>query len=609
MVYVVVLNSQSRGAEVKNIVSLSFYFLTLILVGAVVPHTSAMPYEESKFVFDETHEFFTNDSSPVFSSSFAGNPGNTLGQQRLLAFKQALKIIESELRITQPINLNLIVENIVRNDSETCNVFARATYAVSYFQQGDGLIPDTLYPGALVNQLAGFDVLGNEGDEVTVTLNKLIADGKCDRSYFYGFAAATFFSSRKYLDFIDLMLHEISHGLGFERRPLGDASPFVWEQFLYVGGEQAIYAGLSSEQAVEARSQVKNIVFNGRLTRNTLQRLMREPVRLKKLETMEYLDITFNELTNARPVSAPGIVAPLVQLDFNTCEPQSDIAGAIVLLPSGCASADFEAILNNEASQVQGISDAIEGGAMAVITTISSISRRFNLTNDSPIPVVAVTVSEYRALIASLSNGDEATYRLFLEPRSIAGADIFNRPYLDSGAPFLSPIHWDSSLNLRSGGHKIKRVLQESAISVTGFEPKRRSLGLNIPSLIDIGWAAKSCGNGRLDVYEECDDGNIVSGDGCEQNCLLPGICGDGIVQEQTEQCDNGAQNNDIEANACRSICSSAFCGDGVIDANEQCDNGKRNGQLGSSCTHHCQLRSAFPIDILKLEAISRFFK
>ena len=29
------------------------------------------------------------------------------------------------------------------------------------------------------------------------------------------------------------------------------------------------------------------------------------------------------------------------------------------------------------------------------------------------------------------------------------------------------------------------------------------------------------CGNGVIDAGEECDDGNIISGDGCESDCTL----------------------------------------------------------------------------------------
>lgn len=45
-----------------------------------------------------------------------------------------------------------------------------------------------------------------------------------------------------------------------------------------------------------------------------------------------------------------------------------------------------------------------------------------------------------------------------------------------------------------------------------------------------------TCGNGTVDMGEECDDGNCVANDTCNNNCKLP-YCGDGIVQAP-EVCD-----------------------------------------------------------------------
>jgi hypothetical protein len=49
--------------------------------------------------------------------------------------------------------------------------------------------------------------------------------------------------------------------------------------------------------------------------------------------------------------------------------------------------------------------------------------------------------------------------------------------------------------------------------------------------------------------------------------------CGDGIVQVG-EECDDGVENSDTAANACRTTCVPASCGDGVVDAGEECDSG-----------------------------------
>jgi cysteine-rich repeat protein len=58
------------------------------------------------------------------------------------------------------------------------------------------------------------------------------------------------------------------------------------------------------------------------------------------------------------------------------------------------------------------------------------------------------------------------------------------------------------------------------------------------------------CGNGRLEGDEECDDGNVASGDGCSDTCRSE--CGDGVVQAAGEQCDDG---NRTDGDGCSQFC------------------------------------------------------
>ncbi len=49
------------------------------------------------------------------------------------------------------------------------------------------------------------------------------------------------------------------------------------------------------------------------------------------------------------------------------------------------------------------------------------------------------------------------------------------------------------------------------------------------------------CGNGLLDPGEACDDGNHVSGDGCDEDCSSDETCGNGVLDEDRgEECDDG---------------------------------------------------------------------
>jgi len=82
------------------------------------------------------------------------------------------------------------------------------------------------------------------------------------------------------------------------------------------------------------------------------------------------------------------------------------------------------------------------------------------------------------------------------------------------------------------------------------------------------------CGDGILDVNEECDDGNLVDGDGCSSVCVKElelngevGVAGLGKTRDQ------------------------AICGDTILDEGETCDDG--NFINGDGCSANCQKEEA----------------
>ncbi|MBP9827672.1 DUF4215 domain-containing protein [Patescibacteria group bacterium] len=115
------------------------------------------------------------------------------------------------------------------------------------------------------------------------------------------------------------------------------------------------------------------------------------------------------------------------------------------------------------------------------------------------------------------------------------------------------------------------------------------------------------CGDGYLDVAngEECEDGNVASGDGCSSSCLREGrdtfgVCGNEVVDRTPagagEDCDDGAR---VSGDGCSADCLSegssaigATCGNNDIARNvttlagEECDDG--NGTNNDGCSAQC---------------------
>ena len=97
------------------------------------------------------------------------------------------------------------------------------------------------------------------------------------------------------------------------------------------------------------------------------------------------------------------------------------------------------------------------------------------------------------------------------------------------------------------------------------------------------------CGDGNPDPGEQCDDGNNINGDGCENDCTPTPICGDGIVGNTPgETCDPPASvptTPSGNTNVCRENCT--YCGDGIVNNGEACDDG--NNVNFDGCSTSCQ--------------------
>ncbi len=94
-----------------------------------------------------------------------------------------------------------------------------------------------------------------------------------------------------------------------------------------------------------------------------------------------------------------------------------------------------------------------------------------------------------------------------------------------------------------------------------------------------------NCGDGKLEAPgEECDDGNAVDDDACNNECF-DNFCGDGAVNNG-EECDDG---NEINEDDCRNDCTARFCGDGIVDTGETCEMpGDPAGAQGLPCRDDC---------------------
>jgi len=93
-----------------------------------------------------------------------------------------------------------------------------------------------------------------------------------------------------------------------------------------------------------------------------------------------------------------------------------------------------------------------------------------------------------------------------------------------------------------------------------------------------------TCGDGLLVGSETCDDRNRISDDGCSDNCLIEPGC----VCLTDRSCSCVLCVAGVAANG--GACDGPRCGDGVISGGEECDDGG-TGDIGGypGCTSSCR--------------------
>jgi hypothetical protein len=140
-----------------------------------------------------------NDPTPV--SPFDGNPGTTLGEQRLNAVRYAAEIWGAAL--DSDVDIRAVIVS-----APGCPFGGYTSVSVVVRDFVGAPLANTWYPIALANKLAGMD-LCPEGGSCTSSDDMTIAVGR-DCGLYLGLLSTGFGTH-----LVSLMLHELGHGLGF----------------------------------------------------------------------------------------------------------------------------------------------------------------------------------------------------------------------------------------------------------------------------------------------------------------------------------------------------------------------------------------------------------
>jgi hypothetical protein len=154
-----------------------------------------------------------NDPTPV--EPVGGNDGETLGEQRRIAFEHAAAILGSRLSSSVPIRIAAGFNDQLScaANSATLGAASPVTFTAN-FSGASAAEANVFYPVALANALRGERVDGTE-DDIRGEFNPRIdTDAEClqGNGWYYGIDGAT---PSDQPSFVSTVEHELTHGLGF----------------------------------------------------------------------------------------------------------------------------------------------------------------------------------------------------------------------------------------------------------------------------------------------------------------------------------------------------------------------------------------------------------
>ena len=204
-----------------------------------------------------------NDETVV--APVGGNPGTTLGEQRLNVIRRAGEIWLEHLDTDQDIVIRAETSDLTCDNQGA--VFASAGPNLLFRDFTGAPFPATYYPVALANQIAGRDLSGGHDINLQFNLN-LDDDPTCNMltgGWYYGYDH----NHNGSADLLVTLLHEFGHGLGFaefsdpDNGELFDGFPDIYNRMVMDLSTGKHWHEMTDGERLASQTNDPNVVWTG----------------------------------------------------------------------------------------------------------------------------------------------------------------------------------------------------------------------------------------------------------------------------------------------------------------------------------------------------------
>ncbi len=231
---------------------------TALMVGATAAQANAT------FVIynaDGPGEGF-NDPTPA--TPVGGNPGTTLGQQRINAFQHAASVWGATLDSTVPITIVAAFNPLSCNATSAVLGSAGPRWIFSDFPGAP--VPGTWYHASLTSKLAGEDPVPDDA-MISAQFNSNLGQVGCltGSPFYLGLDG----DHGNAIDLVTVLLHEFGHGLGFSTVTNGGTGaqlggqPSIYDHFAYDNVLGKTWVAMTDAERAFSATNPRQLAWNG----------------------------------------------------------------------------------------------------------------------------------------------------------------------------------------------------------------------------------------------------------------------------------------------------------------------------------------------------------
>lgn len=434
-----------------------------------------------------------NDPTPA--APVGGNPGTTLGEQRLIAFQHAAAIWSARLDSAVPIRIRAQFTPLGPG------VLGSAG-AVTFLRFLDGPLAGTFYPIALANKFAGTDLIPTADD--------INANFSTNFNFYLGLDN----NHGAQPDLVTVLLHEFAHGLGFSQLAslangaLPAGFPDAYNRNLFDNEIGLFWPQMTNAQRVASATHFGRVVWTGTNVTSHVPSvlLFGSPTVQVDAPAAIARPYQFGTAAFGRPIGSPGVAGNVVAA--------VDAVDAGGTSTDGCSAfTNAGAVIGRIALVERGLCgfavkarNATDAGAVAVVIYNNAAN-----VNAAPpgmaddgingqfvlIPAVSLTRADGLAIVGQL--GSSVSMTIGIDQTVRAGADAQGRARIF--APF--PVQSGSSIS-HFDTVAFHNLLMEPAINGDLTHKVKAPDDLTFEVLRDIGWTFPDADSDGFPDDEDC---------------------------------------------------------------------------------------------------------